>query len=89
MRNGTLQPQQQPQQQQLNESIQYARMLMQQFQQMQNPQTALMNLLQQNPQLKSILPMLHNGNSLENIAKQMAQTNNLDINKIISELQHL
>ena len=32
------------------------------------------------------MPLLHNGNSLEGIAKSMAQMNGLNINQIIGQL---
>ena len=89
MRNAI--PQQRPQltqQQQLNESIMRTRTLMQQFQRMNNPEAAIMSLLQSNPQLQAIIPAIRGGNGLENIAKQMAQINGLDINQIITNLSN-
>ena len=89
MRNA-VQPQLQPQpQQQLSESIKRTQQLMQQFQQMNNPQAGIANLLKQNPQLGFLSTLLRQGQSLEGIAKQMAQFNNLDINDVIQQLQNI
>ena len=49
-----------------------------------NQETAIMNLLQSNPQLGFISTLLHNGNSLEGIAKSMAATNGVNINQLIN-----
>ena len=51
-----------------------------------NPQAALMQVLQNNPNAKTIFAMLQSGNSLESIARQMAQTQNIDINQLINQL---
>ena len=48
-----------------------------------NKEAFITNLLQTNPQLGAIIPLLRNGNSLEGIAKSMAQINGLDINQVI------
>lgn len=69
------------QQQIMNER---AKLLMQQFKSMPNPQSALTNLIQQNPQLASIIK---NGNNLEGIARSMAQAKGIDINQLINQLQ--
>ena len=84
MRNGM--PQRQPQQQQLNESIERTKALMNQMKSMPNQEAIIFNLLQQNPQLGFLSNMLRNGNSLEGIAKQIAQYNGYDINTILSQL---
>ena len=70
----------------MNESIQRTRGLMEQMKGFTNKETAVMNLLQSNPQLQSLIPMLRNGASLEAIAKQMAQASGNDINDIIRQL---
>lgn len=59
---------------------------MQQFKGMNNPEAAIMGLLQQNPQLSQVASMVRNGNSLEGIARQMAQEKGIDINQLISQL---
>lgn len=45
-----------------------------------------MALLQQNPQLGQLSSLLRQGNSLEGIAKNMAQMSGYDINEIINGL---
>lgn len=87
MRNEALQPQQQlPSQQQLNDAIERTKATMQQFKAMNNPETAMMALLQQNPQLGQLVTLLRQGNNLEGIAKNMAQIKGYDINQIIGRL---
>ena len=86
MRNGALPPQQMPQQS-LSDSIEHTRALMQQMQSLKNPETIIMNVLQQNPQLGFLSGMLRNGNSLEGIANQIAQAKGYDINQVINQLQ--
>lgn len=70
--------------QQLNDSIVRTRALMQQFSYMQNPQVAMMNIIQQNPQLRGLLA---GGTNLETLARQMAQAKGFDINQILTQLQ--
>lgn len=60
---------------------------MEQLQATPNMEAALMNLLKQNPQLGNIATMVRNGQSLEGIAKSMAQAGGYDINEIIKGLQ--
>ena len=90
MRNG-LQPypqtQQAQRQQVLNESIERTRAMMAQVKNSPNPQAMLAQILQNNPNTAAISQMLHGGNSLEIIARQMAQAYGEDINNIISRLQ--
>jgi len=89
MRNG-MQPtmhQPSPQQQGLNQSIEQVRGLMQQVKNAQNPQAMLAQLLQNNPNVPAIANMLRNNGSLESIARQMAQAQNIDINQLINQLQ--
>lgn len=81
-----MQPQQLSQQQ-LNEAIERTRALMQQFRMINNPEVAIMNLLQQNPQLGMLSQTLRQGNTLESIAKGMAQAGGYDINQIINNLE--
>ena len=52
-----------------------------------NQQAMLAQLLQNNPNTAAISNMIRNGNSLEGIARQMAQACGADINDIISRLQ--
>lgn len=53
----------------------------------QNPQAELANLIRNNPNSAAISNMLQNGNSLEQIARNMAQQNGIDINNLINQLQ--
>lgn len=68
-------------------NIDGVRALMQQYKNNPDPQSMITNLLQQNPQLGAISGMLRNGNSLEGIARQMAQTRGIDISQLINQLQ--
>ena len=90
MRNEMQQfPQQQPQiqsQEALNKSIEATKLLMQQMRMMGNRESAITMLLQQNPQLASLLPIIRNGTGLDAIAKQMAAAGGIDINNLISQL---
>lgn len=86
MRNGMPYQQQPSQQQQLNESIERTRALMQQMSSIGNKEAFITNLLQSNPQLSAIIPLLHNGGNLESIATQMAQTNGINLNNLIKKL---
>ena len=79
-------PQQPMSQQQLNESIERTRALMQQMQNIPNKETIITNLLQQNPQLGFLSNMLRNGNNLEGIANNMAQVQGININQLIQQL---
>lgn len=87
MRNGT--PYQIPQQQQqmLNDSIKQVRGLMQQVRNAQNPQAALAQMLQNNPNTPMLSNLLSSGNNLQTIATQMAQSAGIDINQLINRLQ--
>ena len=76
----------QPYQQQLNNSIERTRALMQQFKGMGNKEMVISNLLQQYPQLGQLLNMTKNGVSLETIASNMAQMRGFNINEIIQRL---
>ena len=90
MRNGLQPYPQTPQhqsQQALNESIERARAAMEQFKNTPNMEAAMMNLLKQNPQIGFLSNALRNGQSLEGIAKSMAQAGGYDINEIIKGLQ--
>lgn len=57
-----------------------------QMRNMPNEEAIVTTLLQNNPQLGAISTLLRNGNSLEGIAKMMAQTGGYDINQIINRL---
>ena len=59
---------------------------MQQMSGIGNKEVFITNLLQANPQLSSIIPLLHNGSNLEGIAAQMARVNGIDLNNLIKEL---
>ena len=78
---------QQYSQQQLNNSIAQAKQMMRMVQMAQNPQAELASLIQNNPNSAAISHMLQNGNSLEQIARNMAQQNGIDINNLINQLQ--
>lgn len=52
----------------------------------QNPQAMLTSILENNSNTAMIASMLNSGNSLEGIAKWLAQAKNVDINKLINEL---
>ena len=54
---------------------------------MPNQEAVITALLQNNPQLQSLIPLLRNGNNLEGIANQMAQMGGFDLNQIINQLQ--
>lgn len=89
MRNGQPYPQtpQHQQQQQLNDSIEAVRGMMQQVKYSQNPQAMLAQLLQNNPNTAAIAGMLKNNGNLEQVARQMAQERGIDINQLIRQLQ--
>ena len=78
---------QQRSQQQLNNSIAQAKQMMRMVQMAQDPQAELANLIRNNPNSAAISNMLQNGNSLEQIARNMAQQNGIDINNLINQLQ--
>ena len=84
------QQQQQPQQQNnntwLDQSINNARNIMQQFQNSQNPQQMMMNILYNNPQFAQIASIAARNGNLEQVARQLAQQKGVDINDIISRL---
>ena len=52
----------------------------------ENPQLALANILNNNPNTAYISQMLRNGNNLEGIARMMAQQKGVDINDVIRQL---
>ena len=52
-----------------------------------NPQQALAQMLQTNPNTAMISNLLRGGNSLETIARQRAQQLGIDINELIRQLQ--
>lgn len=59
---------------------------MQRLKMTQNKDAALAQLLQSNPNCAAIAQMVRNGNSLESIAKSLAQQANVDINDVIRQL---
>lgn len=61
--------------------------MMQQIKNAPNQQAMLAQILQNNPNTAMLSSMLKGGGSLESIARQMAQTNNIDINQLIRQLQ--
>ena len=88
MRNGqTMRPQQQPQQSNLNASIEQVRGMMNTLKTSQNREQALYAMIQQNPQFAQITQMMKAGpGNLEGLAKQMAQANGIDLNELIKRL---
>ena len=52
----------------------------------ENPQLALANMLNNNPNTAYISQMLRNGNNLEGIARMIAQQKGVDINDVIRQL---
>ena len=76
---------QQLQQQRLNESIEQVRKLMQNLKGVQNPQQILMNVLENNPQTAQLAKLFKN-NNLESIARQMAQSEGVNILDVINSL---
>ena len=88
MRNGQIpiQQQQRQSQQQLNESIEYVRGLMQQVKNAQNPQAQLAQILQSNPNTAAIANMVNNGGNLEQMARQMAAAQGINIDQLIKQL---
>ena len=69
--------------QQLNNSIEQTKQLMQQVMNMPNPQEAINSLIQSNPQLASLMK---SKNGLEAFARSYAQMHGIDINAIIRQL---
>lgn len=76
-----------PSQTQLNQSIEQVRGMMQQIQNAQDSQAMLAQMLSNNPNTPMIANMINNGNSLESIARSMAQMRGIDINQLIRQLQ--
>ena len=69
--------------------MQQVKNMMRQVQNSQNPQMALANLLQQNPNLSTISTLLRTNNgSLQQVAQMLAQQKGVDLNYIIQELQN-
>lgn len=60
--------------------------MMQQVKGAQNPQAMLAQMLQNNPNTAAISQMLRGGNSLESIARQMAQQRGIDIEDLVNQL---
>ena len=86
MRNGQ-RPQPQPQQSNLNASIEQVRSMMNTLKTSQNREQALYTMIQQNPQFAQITQMMKAGpGNLESLAKQMAQANGIDLNELIKRL---
>lgn len=83
MRNGMYPQQQQTSQQ---PAIEEVRGMMQKVKNAQNPQAALAQIIQNNPNSAFIASALHNGNNLEGIARSMAQAKGIDINQLINQL---
>ena len=84
MRNNPRQLQQ-PQEDQLNKSIEDVRGLMHQMQDAPNAEAVLAQALENNPNTAFIANALK-GNNLEGIAKNMAKVKGYDINDVIKKL---
>ena len=82
MRNG----QQIPQQDNLSQSIEITRALMQQFKNSTDKQAILAQILQNNPNATMIINVLKNNGSLESLAYQIAQQKGYDINDVLKRL---
>jgi len=88
MRNGMQTPQQPAYQQQMpSQTIEDTKRLMAMVKSSPNPQQALAQMLQTNPNTAMISNLLRGGNSLETIARQRAQQLGIDINELIRQLQ--
>ena len=59
---------------------------MRQIKMAQNPQAELANMLQNNPATSTIHQALQGGQNLEQIARQMAQQEGIDINQLLNQL---
>ena len=87
MRNGMQTPQQPAYQQQVSsQTIENTKRLMAMVKSAPNPQQALAQMLQTNPNTAMISNLLKGGDSLETIARQMAQQRGIDINQLINQL---
>ena len=83
MRNGTPLPQPQ----QLNpQVIEDTKRMMAAISNAQNPQVALAQMIQNNPNSAALANMLKGNGSLESIARQMARERNIDIISLINSL---
>ena len=60
---------------------------MNQYKTIHDPQLILNNLLQQRPELQSVLAIQQKGASLQQIAEIMAQQKGIDLNNLIQQLQ--
>lgn len=60
---------------------------MQQVKNAQNPQAQLAQILQNNPNTAAIANMVNNGGNLEQMARQMAAAQGVDINQLIQNLK--
>lgn len=87
MRNGQQPQSQQLTDQQLNQSIEQVREMMQQIRNAPDSQAMLVQILQNNPNTAMIAAMLQNGNGLEGVAKAMAINRGVNINNLINRLQ--
>ena len=89
IRNGQPRPQMQKQatQSQLDQSVEQMRGIMRQIKNAPDPQAMLAQMLQSNPNTAIISNLLQRNNDLESLAKQMAMSNNIDINDLINNLQ--
>ena len=87
MRNA-IQPQPQPQPMGLSQqAIDDARRMMNMVRAAQDPQAALAQILQNNPNTPAIANMLKSNGNLEAIARQMAQARGINIDQLIGQLQ--
>ena len=77
MRNGV------PQQQPLSNSVEQVKYLMNTLQSTGNPQAAMNNLFNQNPQLAALAKQPN----LQSIAEQMARERGIDLDDLVRQLQ--
>ena len=59
---------------------------MRQVKNAQDPQAVLAQIIENNPNSAFIANALHNGGSLEGIARSIAQTKGIDINQLLHQL---
>ena len=68
------------------QSLQSIKQMMNAFKAMSNPQQALMQMAQQNPQLNSVMQML-NGRNPKDVFMEECQKRGIDPNTIINQLK--
>lgn len=79
--------QKQATQSQLDQSVEQMRGIMRQIKNAPDPQVMLAQMLQNNPNTAMLSNMLKNNGDLESIARQMAASNNINIDELINNLK--